>query len=305
MKIGFIGLGKMGSHMVERLLLHNHQVVAYDLNEEARKEVSAKGAEIVTSLEELVKKLEAPRAVWVMVPAGKPTEDTINSLSSLLQKGDVIIDGGNSYYKDSIRRAEELRKKGIFFLDAGTSGGIWGLKVGYCLMVGGEKDAFQKLEPVFKALAPKDGYAHLGENGAGHFVKMVHNGIEYALLQAYGEGFEIMQAKKEFNLDLSRVSHLWNQGSVVRSWLLELAEDVFKKSPHLEEIEGYVIDSGEGRWTVLEAINEEVPAPVINLSLLERFRSRQKESFSAKVITALRNKFGGHEVKRKKPEERR
>lgn len=305
MKIGFVGLGKMGSNMVERLLQHNHQVVAYDLSEKARREVSDKGAEIVTSLEELVKKLEAPRAVWVMVPAGEPTEDTINSLSSLLQKGDVIIDGGNSYYKDSIKRAEQLKEKSIFFLDVGTSGGIWGLKVGYCLMVGGEKDAFLKLEPVFKSLAPKDGYAHLGENGAGHFVKMVHNGIEYALLQAYGEGFEILQAKKDFKLDLAGISRLWNQGSVVRSWLLELAEDVFKKSPHLEEIEGYVIDSGEGRWTVLEAINEEIPAPVISLSLLERFRSRQKESFSAKVIAALRNEFGGHEVKRKKPEEKR
>jgi len=305
MKIGFVGLGKMGSNMVERLLLHNHQVVAFDLSEKARKEVAQRGAKVTDSLKELVGKLAAPCTVWIMVPAGKPTEETINSLSSLLQKGDVIIDGGNSYYKDSIRRAEELRKKGIFFLDAGTSGGIWGLKVGYCLMVGGEKGAFQKLEPIFKALALKDGYAYLGRSGAGHFVKMVHNGIEYALLQAYGEGFEIMQAKKEFKLDLAGISHLWNQGSVVRSWLLELAEDVFKKSPHLEEIEGYVIDSGEGRWTVFEAINEEVPTPVINLSLLERFRSRQKESFSAKVIAALRNEFGGHEVKRKKPEEKR
>lgn len=300
MKIGFIGLGKMGSNMVERLLQHNHQVVAYDLSEKARKEVAQKGAKVANSLRELVGKLAAPCAVWVMVPAGKATQDTIDSLSSLLQEGDVIIDGGNSYYKDSIKRAEQLKEKGIFFLDAGTSGGIWGLKVGYCLMVGGEKDAFQKLEPIFKALAPKDGYAHIGKNGTGHFVKMVHNGIEYALLQAYGEGFEIMQAKKDFKLDLAKISHLWNQGSVVRSWLLELAEDVFKKGPHLEEIEGYVIDSGEGRWTVLEAINEEVPAPVINLSLLERFRSRQKESFSAKVIAALRNEFGGHEVKRKK-----
>jgi 6-phosphogluconate dehydrogenase len=305
MKIGFIGLGKMGSNMVERLLQHNHQVVAYDLSEKARKEVSDKGAETATSLAGLVKKLEVPRAVWVMVPAGKPTEDTVSLLSSLLQKGDVIIDGGNSYYKDSIKRAEQLKGKGIFFLDAGTSGGIWGLRVGYCLMVGGEKDAFLKLEPIFKALAPKDGYAHLGKNGAGHFVKMVHNGIEYSLLQAYGEGFEIMQAKKDFDLDLRGIAHLWNQGSVIRSWLLELAEDVFKKSPHLVEIEGYVIDSGEGRWTVLEAINEEIPAPVISLSLLERFRSRQKESFSAKVIAALRNEFGGHEVKRKKPEEKR
>jgi len=299
MKIGFIGLGKMGSNMVERLLQHNHQVVAYDLSEEARKEVSSKGAETATSLAELVKKLEAPRAVWVMVPAGKPTQDTVDLLSTLLQKRDVIIDGGNSYYKDSIKRAEQLKEKGISFLDAGTSGGIWGLKVGYCLMVGGEKEAFLRLEPIFKALAPQDGYAYIGKSGAGHFVKMVHNGIEYALLQAYGEGFEIMRAKKEFKLDLAGISHLWNQGSVVRSWLLELAEDVFRKSPHLEEIEGYVIDSGEGRWTVFEAINEEVPAPVISLSLLERFRSRQKESFSAKVIAALRNEFGGHEVKKK------
>jgi 6-phosphogluconate dehydrogenase len=300
MKIGFVGLGKMGANMVDRLLQHGHQIVAYDLSEKARKEVGDKGAETATSLGELVKKLETPRAVWIMVPAGKPTEETINSLSSLLQKGDVIIDGGNSYYKDSIRRVEELRKKSIFFLDAGTSGGIWGLKAGYCLMVGGEKEAFTRVEPIFKALAPKDGYAYMGKNGAGHFVKMVHNGIEYALLQAYGEGFEILQAKEEFNLDLGAISHLWNQGSVVRSWILELAEDVFKKSPHLDEIEGYVIDSGEGRWTVFESINEEVPSPVINLSLLERFRSRQKESFSAKVIAALRNEFGGHEVKRKK-----
>jgi len=300
MKIGFIGLGKMGANMVERLLKHNHQVVAYDLSVKARKEVAQKGAEIVISLKELVTKLSAPRAVWVMVPAEKPTQDTIDSLSMLLQKGDIIIDGGNSYYKDSIKRAEQLKEKGISFLDAGTSGGIWGLKNGYCLMIGGEKEAFVSLESIFKALAPKDGYAYIGKNGGGHFVKMVHNGIEYALLQAYGEGFEIMQAKKEFNLDLASISHLWNQGSVVRSWLLELAEDVFKKSPNLDEIEGYVIDSGEGRWTVFEAINEEVPAPVINLSLLERFRSRQKESFSAKVIAALRNEFGGHEIKRKK-----
>jgi len=299
MKIGFVGLGKMGSNMVERLLLHNHQVAAYDLSEKAREEVAQKGAEVADSLKELVQKLDAPRAIWIMVPAGKPTQDTIDSLSSLLQKGDIIIDGGNSYYKDSIRRAGQLKEKGIFFLDAGTSGGIWGLKIGYCLMVGGEKDIFLRLEPIFRALAPQDGYAYLGESGAGHFVKMVHNGIEYALLQAYGEGFEIMQAKKDFNLDLGKISHLWNQGSVVRSWLLELAEDVFKKSPRLEEIEGYVIDSGEGRWTVFEAINEEVPAPVINLSLLQRFRSRQKESFSAKVIAALRNEFGGHEVKKK------
>ncbi len=299
MKIGFVGLGKMGSNMVERLLKHNHQVVAYDLSEKARKEVAQKGAEVADSLKGLVQKLDAPRAIWTMVPAGKPTEDTISSLSPLLQKGDVIIDGGNSYYKDSIRRAEGLKGKGVFFLDVGTSGGIWGLKIGYCLMIGGEREGFVRMEPIFKALAPEDGYVHLGESGAGHFVKMVHNGIEYALLQAYGEGFEIMQAKRDFKLDLGEISHLWNQGSVIRSWLLELAEDVFKKSPRLDEIEGYVVDSGEGRWTVLEAINQEVPAPVISLSLLQRFHSRQKESFSAKVIAALRNEFGGHEFKKK------
>lgn len=299
MKIGFVGLGKMGSNMVERLLKHKNQVVAYDISEKARKEVDQKGAKVADSLKELVRELDTPRAIWIMVPAGKPTQDNVDALYSLLKKGDIIIDGGNSYYKDSISRARLLKEKGIFFLDAGTSGGIWGLKVGYCLMIGGEKKAFAQMEPIFKALAPKDGYAHLGESGAGHFVKMVHNGIEYALLQAYGEGFEIMQAKKDFKLDLEKISHLWNQGSVVRSWLLELAEDVFKKSPHLEEIEGYVIDSGEGRWTVFEAINEEVPAPVINLSLLQRLLSRQKESFSAKVIAALRNEFGGHEVRKK------
>lgn len=298
MKIGFIGLGKMGANMVERLLRHGHKVVAYDLNEQSRRLIGEKGAEVADSLTDLVKRLESPRAVWVMVPAGKPTDEIIQSLASLLGKGDVIIDGGNSYYLDSVRRSKELKDKGIFLLDAGTSGGIWGLKVGYCLMIGGEKEVFEKLEPIFKALAPEEGYAHVGPSGAGHFIKMVHNGIEYAMLQAYGEGFEVMEAKKEFDLDLKQISHLWNRGSVVRSWLLELAEDAFKKSPHLDDIMGFIEDSGEGRWTVAEAINENVPAPVITLSLLERFRSRQKESFSAKVIAALRNEFGGHVVKK-------
>jgi 6-phosphogluconate dehydrogenase len=298
MKIGFIGLGRMGSNMVERLLQNGHKIVAYDLSEEARRLVGEKGAEVANSLTDLIKKLDSHRIVWVMVPAGKPTEETINSLASLLSSGDVVIDGGNSFYMDSIKRAEQLKAKGISFLDAGTSGGIWGLKIGYCLMIGGEKEAFQKLEPIFKALAPKDGYAHVGGPGTGHFVKMVHNGIEYGLLQAYAEGFEVMAAKKEFNLELGKIAHLWNQGSVIRSWLLELAEDAFKKSSDLSDIKGYVADSGEGRWTVAEAINENVPAPIITLSLLERFRSRQKESFSAKVIAALRQEFGGHEVKR-------
>lgn len=299
MKIGFIGLGKMGAQMVERLLQRGHQVAAYDLSEQARSAIVKKGSEAVMSLPELVKKLASPRIVWVMLPAGEPTEETINALTPLLGKGDTVIDGGNSYYKDSLRRSEELKKKDIAFLDAGTSGGVWGLKIGYCLMIGGEKEAFEKVEPVFKALAPDDGYAHVGKSGAGHFVKMVHNGIEYAMLQAYGEGFEVMEAKKEFNLNLRRIAGLWNHGSVVRSWILELAEDAFKKNPHLEGVEGFVADSGEGRWTVAEAISEDVPAPVITLSLLERMRSRQKESFSAKTIAALRNEFGGHEVKKK------
>lgn len=300
MKIGFVGLGKMGAQMVERLLQRGHQVAAYDLSEQARSAIVKNGAEVAMSLFELVKRLSSPRIVWVMLPAGEPTEETINALTSLLGKGDIVVDGGNSYYKDSLRRFEELKKKDIAFLDTGTSGGLWGLKIGYCLMIGGEKEAFEKVEPVFKALAPDDGYVHVGKSGAGHFVKMVHNGIEYAMLQAYGEGFEVLEAKKEFNLNLTRIAGLWNHGSVVRSWILELAEDAFKKNPHLEGVEGFVVDSGEGRWTVAEAISEDVPAPVITLSLLERMRSRKKESFSAKTIAALRNEFGGHEVLRKK-----
>ncbi|MEE8329581.1 MAG: decarboxylating 6-phosphogluconate dehydrogenase, partial [Thermodesulfovibrionia bacterium] len=238
--------------------------------------------------------------IWIMVPAGKATEETINKIAPLLEKGDILVDGGNSFYKDSIRRAGWLEKNGISFLDAGTSGGIWGLKIGYCLMIGGNAEAFVKVEPVFKTLAPENGYAHVGPSGAGHFVKMVHNGIEYAMLQGYAEGFEIMNVKQEFNLDLERISNLWNHGSVIRSWLLELAENAFKKDSRLDSIRGYVEDSGEGRWTVAEAIEKNVPAPVITLSLLQRFCSRQEESFSAKVIAALRNEFGGHEVKKSK-----
>ena len=299
MKIGFVGLGKMGGPMVERLLKGGHQVVAFDPIREAVKETEHKGALPASSLQELVDKLAMPRAIWIMVPSGEPTEETITSLSSRLKAGDILIDGGNSFYKDSMRHAQELRAKGISLLDAGTSGGVWGLKFGYCLMIGGEEDAYKEVEPIFKTLAPKDGYAYMGPSGAGHFVKMVHNGIEYALLQGYAEGFEILNAKKEFKLDLEKIAHLWNQGSVVRSWLLELAEDAFSKDPLLESIRGYVEDSGEGRWTVAEAIEQDVPAPVITLSLLERFRSRQEESFSAKVIAALRNEFGGHGVKKK------
>ncbi len=297
MKTGFVGLGKMGLNMVERLLKDGHQIVAFARSEQSRKAAAEKGAQTAISLAELVNKLAPPRTVWLMIPAGEPTEKTIELLASLLSKNDILIDGGNSYYKDSIRRSQALKEKGISFLDVGTSGGIWGLSVGYCLMIGGQEQVFQALEPIFKTLAPPDGYAYMGKNGAGHFVKMIHNGIEYALLQAYAEGFELLETKEEFQLDLGQISHLWNQGSVVRSWLLELAENAFEKDAHLDTIAGYVEDSGEGRWTVLEAIEEAVPAPVIALSLMQRFRSRQAESFGAKVIAALRNEFGGHGVK--------
>ncbi|MBW1742306.1 MAG: decarboxylating 6-phosphogluconate dehydrogenase [Deltaproteobacteria bacterium] len=299
MKIGIVGLGKMGGKMVERLINGGHEIVAFDPVKEALDEAEKKGAIPAGSLGELVDKMDAPRAIWIMVPSGVPTEETINQLAPLMQGGDILIDGGNSLYKDSMRRAEVLKEKGISLLDAGTSGGIWGLEIGYCLMVGGEEAAFQQLEPIFKTLAPEDGYAYVGVSGAGHFVKMVHNGIEYALLQGYAEGFEIMNAKEAFNLDLQKIAHLWNQGSVIRSWLLELAENAFRQDPHLGSVRGYVEDSGEGRWTVAEAIENDVPAPVITLSLLERFRSRQEESFGAKVIAALRNEFGGHGVKKK------
>jgi 6-phosphogluconate dehydrogenase len=298
MKIGFVGLGKMGGKMVERLIKGGHEIVAFDPVTEALKQAENEGATPAHSLQELVEELDVPRAIWMMVPSGDPTRETIGSLSSLLAEGDILIDGGNSLYSDSMTRARTLKARGVSLLDAGTSGGIRGLKIGYCLMIGGKEAAFRRLEPVFKTLAPQDGYAYVGPSGAGHFVKMVHNGIEYALLQAYGEGFEILNAKKEFELDLEKIAYLWNQGSVIRSWLLELAEGAFSKDPSLSSIRGYVEDSGEGRWTVAEAIKNNVPAPVITLSLLERLRSRQEESFSAKVIAALRNEFGGHGVKK-------
>ncbi len=299
MKLGFVGLGKMGGNMVQRLLDDGHSIVAYAKSAGSIKKAVEKGALGAESLEDLVSRLEKPRIIWLMVPAGDITEDTISKTAALMEEGDILIDGGNSLYKDSMRRAEELQKKKISFIDAGTSGGIWGLQIGYCLMIGGDRDAFKKVEPAFKTLAPENGYDYIGPSGSGHFVKMVHNGIEYAMLQSYAEGFEIMNAKKEFDLNLNKISDLWNHGSVIRSWLLELAQSAFKKDPKLGSIRGYVEDSGEGRWTVAEAIEEDVPAPVITLSLLERLRSRQEESFSAKVIAALRNEFGGHEVKKK------
>jgi 6-phosphogluconate dehydrogenase len=296
MELGMIGLGRMGANMTERLVLGGHRVVSYDRSAEAIQHVVDKGAVGAHSLADFIKQLSPPRAIWLMVPSGDPVDQTIEQLRPNLAKGDVIIDGGNSNYKDSIRRAEKLKQQGFHFVDAGTSGGIWGLQVGYCMMVGGDKEIVERLVPIFKTLAPKDGYLHAGPSGAGHFVKMIHNGVEYGMMQAYGEGFELLNAS-QFDLDLGKIAHLWNQGSVVRSWLLELCESAFAKDPRLASIKGYVEDSGEGRWTVEEAIDKSVPLPVLTLSLFARFASRQDDSFAAKVTAALRNEFGGHAVK--------
>jgi len=299
MQLAMIGLGKMGGNMTERLLRGGHSVVTYDRSSESVEKYAKLGATGAGSLADVVKKLAAPRIVWIMVPAGDPVDQTIEELRPLLSEGDIVIDGGNSNFHDTIRRAASLRQHGIQYIDCGTSGGIWGLEKGYCLMVGGEKRAVLRCEPIFKTLAPPQGCAHVGPSGAGHYVKMVHNGIEYGLLQAYAEGYEILHASKDFpDFDLHQIAGLWQQGSVVRSWLNELAVRAFAKDASLEEIRGWVADSGEGRWTVKEAIDIDVPAPVITLSLLMRFRSRQDDSFSAKVIAALRNEFGGHAVQK-------
>ena len=298
MRLAMIGLGRMGGNMSERLIKGGHEVVVYARKAEEVQRYVSKGATGASSVSDVTSKLKAPRIVWIMVPAGKPVEETIASLLPGLAKGDVIIDGGNSNYHDSMRRAAELQTKGIHFIDSGTSGGIWGLANGYCLMIGASAEAFKLCEPIFKTLAPADGYAHTGPPGAGHYVKMVHNGIEYGMLQAYAEGYEILHASKHFKLDLHKIAAVWNRGSVVRSWLNELAERAFEKDVDLKDLRGYVEDSGEGRWTVQEAIDLDVPAPVITLSLLTRLRSRQADSFSAKVIAALRNEFGGHAVKK-------
>ncbi|MGD8963308.1 MAG: decarboxylating 6-phosphogluconate dehydrogenase [Desulfobacterales bacterium] len=297
MKLAMIGLGKMGMNMARRLMQGNHEVVAYDLNEAAVQQISKEGANGAASLQEVVDLLSAPRIVWIMLPAGKPVEETIRHLSELLGPQDIIIDGGNSYFKDDRRRYEALQAAGIRYMDVGVSGGIWGLEVGYCMMMGGDEAVFNYLEPIFKTLAPKDGYLYCGKSGAGHFVKMVHNGIEYGLMQAYGEGFEILDAS-EFaeSFDYAKIAHLWNQGSVIRSWLLELAADAFNKSAELTDITGYVQDSGEGRWTVQQAVETGVPAEVITLSLMRRFRSRQQDPFTDRVLAALRREFGGHAV---------
>ena len=297
MQIAMVGLGRMGMNMARRLLQGKHEVFAYNRTRARTKELEKEGAAGVYSLKGLVKKLIPPRIVWLMLPAGGPTNENIDKLSGLLSKGDVLIDGGNTYYKDDIRHAEQIKPRGIHFVDAGVSGGIWGLKIGYCLMVGGDKKNFKYIEPILKTLAPPDGYLYCGPAGAGHFVKMVHNGIEYGMMQSYGEGFEILQASPYSKyLKFDQVSHLWNQGSVVRSWLLELAESAFARDDRLSGIEGYVEDSGEGRWTVQQAVESGVSAPVIAISLFQRFLSRQKDVFSNKVLAALRQEFGGHAI---------
>jgi 6-phosphogluconate dehydrogenase len=298
MRLAMIGLGRMGGNMSERLMKGGHEVVVFDRKPDTRQRYVSLGATEATTLSDVTVKLKSPRIVWIMVPAGKPVDETVASLLPGLSKGDVIIDGGNSNFHDTMRRAADLQAKGIHLIDSGTSGGIWGLANGYCLMIGASPEAFKLCEPIFKTLAPADGYGHMGPPGAGHYVKMVHNGIEYGMLQAYAEGYEILHASRDFKLDLHKIAAVWNHGSVVRSWLNELAERAFEKDIELSALRGYVEDSGEGRWTVQEAIDLDVPAPVITLSLLTRLRSRQTDSFSAKVIAALRNEFGGHAVRK-------
>ena len=296
MELGFVGLGRMGANMVRRLLLDKHHIVAYNRTAEKTREIMSEGADGAFSLAELVGKLEKPRAVWVMVPSGDATESMIDDLLKLLEPGDTIVDGGNSNFHDSVRRHSMSAERGVGFVDAGVSGGTWGLKDGYCLMVGGQAEPVMRLEPIFRSLAPEGGYLHAGGPGAGHYVKMIHNGIEYGLMQAYAEGFEILHAS-DYKLDLAGIADLWMHGSVVRSWLLELAVSAFSEDQDLPHLKGWVADSGEGRWTVQEAMDKDVPAPVITLSLLNRFRSRQDDSYQARVLAALRNEFGGHPVK--------
>jgi 6-phosphogluconate dehydrogenase len=287
----------MGMNMARRLMTGGHTVVAYNRSSDKTDQLAAEGAEGAYSLPEVVRKLTPPRVIWLMLPAGDVVDEHIEQLKEILSAGDIIVEGGNTYYRDDIRRAKALKPLGIHYLDAGVSGGIWGLKIGYCTMVGGDRSVFAGLEPLFKTLAPPDGYLYCGNTGAGHFVKMVHNGIEYGMMQAYGEGFEILEAS-EYNggFNYADIAHLWNQGSVIRSWLLELAEDAFKKDQRLADIQGFVADSGEGRWTVQQAIDTAVPAEVITLSLMRRFRSRQKDPFAERVLAALRREFGGHAV---------
>ena len=300
MELGMIGLGRMGGNMAQRLVAGGHRVVTYDRDSDAVTASHDFGGEGATSLEDVISRLAAPRAIWIMVPAGEPTENTLDELAELLSPGDTVLDGGNANYKDSMRRGKKLAARGIDFIDVGTSGGIWGLTEGYSLMVGGEEAAVKRMEPIFHTLAPTPdkGYSRVGPSGAGHFTKMVHNGVEYGLMQAYAEGFEMLAAKEEFNLDLPAIADTWRYGSVVRSWLLDMAANALKEDPALESLDSYVDDSGEGRWTVEESVELAVPIPVITLSLQARFRSRQKQPFGGRLLAALRNQFGGHAVRK-------
>ena len=297
MQLGFVGLGRMGGNMVTRLLRGGHEVVAYDRSPDAVRAAAAGGARGAESLEALVRALAPPRHVWVMVPAGEPTESTLAALAPLLAPDDTIVDGGNAHYKDDVRRALELARRNINYVDAGTSGGIWGLANGYCLMIGGERPAVERLAPVFTTLAPPEGWLHVGGPGSGHYVKMIHNGVEYAMMQAYAEGFELMSASA-YGLDLPRIAALWTRGSVVRSWLLELTAEALAREPTLASLPPWVEDSGEGRWTVEDAVEKAVPAPTITAALFARFRSRRQNSFADRLLVALRNAFGGHAVRR-------
>jgi 6-phosphogluconate dehydrogenase len=297
MRVGMVGLGRMGANMAVRLLQGKHEVTAYDVDPEAAAKLASHGARPAASLEDFVADIPAPRVAWIMVPAGEITDQTLDALAHLLEPGDIVVDGGNSRYTDTKERAARLAKGEVELVDAGTSGGVWGLREGYSLMVGASPEAFARLEPIFATLAPNGGYAHVGPSGAGHYTKMIHNGVEYALMQAYGEGFELLKSS-EFDLDLAQVAEVWRHGSVVRSWLLDLVAAALSKDPGLDGVRGYVEDSGEGRWTVETAVNSAVPAPVIAASLFARFSSRQEDSFAAKLLAALRNEFGGHAVRR-------
>ena len=300
MKLGMAGLGRMGANMALRLMRGGHEIVAYDPNPDAVSAIETEGASGACSLAELADRLTHPRAVWVMAPAGDPTETTIHTLSGLLSTGDIVVDGGNAFYKDSIRRAGLLKEKGIGFLDVGTSGGVWGLEEGYCLMVGGDESTYKAMLPALESLAPTGGVGlgHVGPSGAGHFVKMVHNAVEYGLMQAYAEGFELMSASDKFDINLEQVAEIWRHGSVVRSWLLDLTARALKEDPHLQDIRAYVEDTGEGRWAVQESVDLSVPVPVIAASLQARFRSRQDEPLGARLLSALRKEFGGHQVRK-------
>jgi len=301
MELGMVGLGKMGANMTSRLLKGGHRLVVFDRSADAIAASAEEGAVAARSLQDMVNRLDRPRSVWVMVPAGKPTESVIAELSELLSEGDVIIDGGNSNYKNTLDRGETLQNKKVYFVDVGTSGGVWGLTEGYSMMVGGDKKTVERLRPLFETLAPAadQGWGRVGPTGSGHFVKMIHNGIEYGMMQAYAEGFEVMSKKEEFGLDLAQIAEIWRYGSVVRSWLLDLTAAALEEDGKLSGIKGWVADSGEGRWTVAEAIDLDVPAPIMTLALQMRFVSRQEDSFAAKLLAAMRNQFGGHAVKKK------